>query len=299
MADPTLVVAPLEWRDACFSLPATRALGAVAEVTVLCPPEQEPFWKAAACGEVIAAEGSPRALAAAIPDLPRALLWEDGPGAKACAKAGIATRIGLPGAGLAKRLTDPLERKLDPGPPAHAVRRFLDTAALLGAEPHDPRWFEPLPVERDMGSTLLAPDSDYGDHFEWSDLRWTEIFEHLEPDPERVKLASGPIASRLGERLGLEVLVFDRPVDVGRFQFLIGADASLPHIAGAYGTTCAVLYGPDDPARIRPLGKRHTAIRRKVECSPCFAEDCPLDLRCQHELTVPHVEAALTRFLGL
>jgi ADP-heptose:LPS heptosyltransferase len=54
-----------------------------------------------------------------------------------------------------------------------------------------------------------------------------------------------------------------------------------------------VLFGPNEPAWKRPLGKRHTVLRRHVECSPCFAAKCVMDLRCQHELTLEKVLEAL------
>lgn len=297
MPEPILVVAPSRWRDACFSLPATRALAAVREVTLLCPGEQAPLWLAAGCGEVIAHDGSRQVLAGILAGIGAVLLWEDGPVAKACAKAGIPHRTGLPSAGLAKRLTHPLERLVTPGPPVHEVRRYLDAAALLAAKPFEPGWFEPLPFPRDPATTLIAPDSDFGRHFEWPLERWGELFSQLVPDPARVKVVPGPLGEALASQLGLETAALDHPTAAGRFERLIGADASLPHIAGALGVRCAVLYGPGDPRLTRPLGKRHSAIRHQVECSPCFAAKCPLDGRCQAELGVERVEDALLEFL--
>ncbi len=292
-----LVVAPSSWRDACFSLPATRALAATRPVTVLCPASQQPLWEAVGLAGVATHDGSARGIASALPDLPQALLWEDGAAAKACARSAIAHRTGLPAPGLAKRLTHPLERTVRPGPPEHRVRRYLDTVALLDAEPLDPRWFEPLPAEPGKSGLLIAPDSDFGSHHEWPVDRWLAVLEALQPDPATTRLAPGPLAGQLAGASGIKIAELPDPVAGARFERLIGADASQPHIAGAFGTTCAVLYGPGDPAMVRPLGQRHVAIRRKVECSPCFADRCPLDGRCQDELEVGRVEEALSRFL--
>ena len=44
---------------------------------------------------------------------------------------------------------------------------------------------------------------------------------------------------------------------------------------------------------MRPLGKQHVIVRRKVECSPCHAPKCRMDLRCQNELEVEEVLRAL------
>lgn len=292
-----LVAAPSSWRDACFSLPATRALAAVCEVTIFCPGPQAPLWQAVRCGEVVVHDGSKPGIAAALPSRQRVLLWEDGPVAKACVKARIPQRTGLPAKGLAKRLTDPLERMVHPGPPEHEVRRFLEAVALFGAKPLEPRWFEPVEIPKTGGTTLIAPDSDFGPHFNWPVERWTEVFSELVPDPRRVKVAPGPLGHALAVQLGLDLASLDRPTDAGRFQRLIGADASLPHVAGALGTKCAVLFGPGDPRLTRPLGKQHATIRQPVECSPCFAGACLLDGRCQQDLEVERVVDELTRFL--
>jgi hypothetical protein len=40
---------------------------------------------------------------------------------------------------------------------------------------------------------------------------------------------------------------------------------------------------------MRPLGKQHLIVRRKVECAPCHAPKCRMDLRCQTELEVGEV----------
>lgn len=297
MAEPLLVVAPSAWRDACFSLPATRALAATTELTLLCEAPQERFWSSAGCGEVIRHDGSPKGLAAAIPDRPRALLWEAGLAAKACASAGIPHRTGLPAPGLARHLTHPLERTLVAGPAEHQVQRFLDTAAMLGASPNEPGWFEPLAAERDPRSALIAPDSDFGSHFEWPAERWIELLGSIVPDPSRVRLASGPLGDQIAAATGIESVELTDPADAGRFEWLVGAEASLPHVAAAFGTTCAVLYGPGDPRLTRPLGTRHAAIRHKVECSPCFADRCLLDGRCQSDLGVDRVKRLLTAHL--
>jgi ADP-heptose:LPS heptosyltransferase len=295
--DPLLVVAPSSWRDACFSLPATRALAAVCEVTVFCPDVQAPLWQAAGGVGVAVHDGSGPGIAAALPDRPRVLLWEDGPAAKACRKARIPHRTGLPAKSLAKRLTHPLERLIRPGPATHEVGRFLDVVSLLGAQPAEARWFEPVATPAEPDALLLAPDSDFGRHFEWPVERWIEALGSMDLDAARVNVAPGPLGEALAAGLDLEPATLKRPTDAGRFGLLIGADASLPHVAAALGTTCAVLFGPGDPRLTRPLGKRHTVIRQPVECSPCFAETCPLDGRCQNDLEVGRVTAALSRFL--
>jgi heptosyltransferase-2 len=73
------------------------------------------------------------------------------------------------------------------------------------------------------------------------------------------------------------------------FESLISADGSLPHLASHVGVTCLTLFGPNDPEWKRPLGRRHHTVRHHVECAPCLLARCPLDLRCQLELTMDKV----------
>ncbi|BCX47897.1 ADP-heptose--Lpsheptosyl transferase protein [Haloferula helveola] len=298
MSDESLlIVSPECWRDACFSLPATRALARVRPTDILCPEPQRRLWEASGVSQVLTHDGSKKSLAESLTGIQHVLLWEDGVVAKACVKAAIPDRIGLPAPGLAKKLTRSLERTVRPGPPEHDVRRFLDTAATLGAEPFQQENFAALEIEgeRYPDKVLIVADSDFGKNHEWPAGRWIELLEEL--PKHLLVLASGPLARKVAEATGIEVLEISDPIEAARFGQLIGADGSMPHVAAAFGTTCAVLYGPGDPDLIRPLGKQHSIIRRKVECSPCFVSSCPLDLRCQEDLSVGRVSNLLRGFI--
>lgn len=281
---PLWIAAPACPRDACFSLPAVRALAEAGPVGILAPETQSWLWQAAAIGEIRPIpEGSSRQIRPLFDGIHRVLLWEAGNIADAAAKAGVRERVGLPAPGLARRLTRPLERVVQLGPPEHDVRRFLDTATLLGAGPFEPRHFAPL-APTGARTLHLAPGSSFGSHFEWPLERWSELLDLLAPDPAQVRVVSSEprILAWAADR---ELATID-PGDPGAFTagLFVSADSPLPHLAAAMGTTCAVLYGPGDPALHRPLGKQHAAIRRKAECSPCFASKCVMDLRCQLEI---------------
>jgi ADP-heptose:LPS heptosyltransferase len=79
---------------------------------------------------------------------------------------------------------------------------------------------------------------------------------------------------------------------------VVAADGSLPHLAAHAGATCITLFGPNDPAWKRPLGRRHAVVRRHVECAPCLLAKCPLDQRCQNELDTDRVWQAVQGGLG-
>jgi ADP-heptose:LPS heptosyltransferase len=283
----------------CFSLPAVRSLVTAGNnVRILCVERQAAFWNAAGFGELITypENASARVIAPLVTECKRVLLWEAGPAADACARAGVAERIGLPSPKLEKRLTKFLNRRVRPGPAEHRVQLMLDTAELLGAEPLQGIHFVPIPssLERRPRTMLAIPESDFGDHYEWPKDRWIEVLTQLKDQGWTIEVGSirkGGAASAIASSLELETVDLDptQPALLSTYEFCLSADGSYPHLAGAFGTTCGILFGPGDPVLSRPLSQRHIIIRRKVECSPCFLDKCPIDLRCQNDLDVERV----------
>lgn len=304
--DSLLIAAPQHPRSACFSLPAVRALLAQGlKVTLLCPDSQSTFWSRLPSLSLLTypSKARTRHITPLLSDTSRALIWEPGPAADAIVKAGTPTRIGLPSPRLAKQLTLTLERTLKPGPTQHQVRSYLDVAQLLGADPFDSAFFSPLKagVTRDPEAILILPDSDFGGHYEWPLDRWKTVTDHirsLNHEPSIVTTPDGELGPELASLTGCPTLAVDPadPRPLATAGLCLSADATLPHFAAAFGTTCAVLFGPADPDLTRPLGKHHLVIRRKVECSPCFLDRCPFDLRCQNDLEATAVIRALSSF---
>ncbi len=273
---------------------AIRRMGV--SVGVLCPERQTGFWKATGF-EAVTGYGdkaSARELAGRVKDRKAVLLWEAGVAADACAKAGVPRRIGPQAKELAKRLTEPVALVEAPGPIRHRVRFYLDLAAKLGAEPMVAENFAPLLVDvpRAVERVLLVPDSDFGSHYEWPLDRWEAVAKELLGKGRQLRVASGVKGSALAKAVPeAEVVTLDWPAleDLASCSLCVAADGSVPHLAAHVGTACVVLFGPGEPEWMRPLGKQHVIVRRKVECSPCHAPKCRMDLRCQNELEADEV----------
>jgi len=301
-----LFASPATWSEACFAVPAVRAmLAAGLPVTMLCPAEQEAFWETLPGLERIAygPKTSAKALAAQLSGrFAVAFLWEAGLAADACAKANLARRTGPAGdKALMKRLTDPVLSPA-PGPAQHRVRHYLAFAETMGLDTRIAALFEPvaLDVLPSPGSVLLVPDSDFGRSHEWPLDRWEELARSMVEKGAALTVATDrPLGRELAGRLGESVVALALPAFgnclpvLAGFERVIAADGSLPHLASHVGATCTVLFGPNEPEWKRPLGKRHTVLRRHVECSPCFSPKCAMDLRCQRELTVEQVSRAI------
>jgi ADP-heptose:LPS heptosyltransferase len=257
---------------------------------------------------VMPERAKPRELAAALrdDDWQAALLWHDGVQADAVKLADVSRRLG-PAAGATrgflKLLTHPLESRV--GPLDHRVQHYLGALEEMGVDTRQPTFFAPMPVamQPELRSILLCPDSDFGPSYEWPLDRWCALADALIASGRRVAVAS--IASSRGAGMALSahlgssvpdhplILSHDALPLLASHAVVVAADGSAAHLAAYAGATCVTLFGPNDPQWKRPLGTRHHVVRCHVECAPCLLAKCPLDHRCQLELEVGRVLAAV------
>jgi Glycosyltransferase family 9 (heptosyltransferase) len=302
-----LIGMPTRWDEACFAVPALRALIANDLVdTIVVHSEQVEFWKSVCdlSQIVFDAKSSARSLASHLKvGWGTCLLWEDGLVAKACAKAAIPCRYGPAGMRPARLFTHPLE--IMEGSCEHRVQFYLKSCKLLEAAADQPEYFAPasLGVSQKVGSILLCPDSDYGSSYEWSLEKWTMLASALLEKGHSISIAglanARGLSESLASALGVESVFFPKlclssclPL-LGGFELVVAADSSLPHLAAHAGARCVTLFGPNDSTWKRPLGRRHVVIKRHVECAPCLSAKCLLDSRCQNELGLQQVLDAI------
>ncbi len=309
-----LVAAPERLDDACFSIPAVRSLmsvGGVDQVHLLCGDRQRSLWRTVAGLEVIGYRDGAgvRTIRAEIESsgtgFSSALIWEKSQAARAIRKVGMAPRFGPPDGGLAADLTMPLATARRPGPVEHRVRDFLLVAKALGAEPFAPEHFESvdLGVEVMPDSLAFIPDSDFGPSHLWPVERWIETArksaERLDHPVTVVDRGDGPLAAELAGALGDQAVLEETTTTaddlylLARHSIVACVDGSASHLAAHVGSICVVLFGPNEPAWKRPLGKRHQVLRRHVACSPCFRAACPLDHRCMDEIPAASVNSVI------
>jgi heptosyltransferase-1 len=210
-----------------------------------------------------------------------------------------------------------LNEKMPPyDPERHAVRRYLDAAAYLGAVASEPGrpYFEPPGPARQRAEALLGPAAGSGLVLlnpgakwvtkRWPLAHWQALARRLAREKglklvvtggsedaaaaEAIEGAAGPEAAlNLCGRTSLPELA----AVMARARLVVTADTGPLHLAAAVGAGGLALFGPTRPRRTGPWGGNFEILQPSRPCLGCLKKKCPLP--CLADLTPDTVWARL------
>jgi heptosyltransferase-2 len=175
---------------------------------------------------------------------------------------------------------------------------------------HDPVNLQRLRVAHDLraGVPLVAlmPGAEYGPAKRWPAAHYGVLAaELMSADRDVVVLGSAKeraigdeVVARAGDPRVRNLCGVTSLADVvdllAAAEVAISNDSGLLHVAAASGAPVVAIYGSSSPHFTPPLTATSAVVWLALECSPCFARDCPLKhLRCLNELTPATVLSAV------
>jgi heptosyltransferase-2 len=151
----------------------------------------------------------------------------------------------------------------------------------------------------------LAPGAEYGSSKRWPVEHFAALARLLAGPSRPVWLLGGPADRAAGAAIAAAVgpgvrdltgrtTLAEAVALLGLAEAVVSNDSGLMHVAAALGRRQVALYGSSDPRRTPPLNPAARILSLGLDCSPCFARDCPLGHhRCLVDLAPERVAAAL------
>jgi heptosyltransferase-2 len=219
--------------------------------------------------------------------------------------AGIARRTGYRGESRWGLLNDArrLDRKAQP--------RLVDRFVALAAAPDAPLPIAAAPVlvpdaanraaaaqalglQLDPPIAILCPGAEYGPAKRWPYFK--ELAERCALPVVLVGSAKDRehCAAVKGRNLAGETTLDEAIELIAGAQLVVANDSGLMHVAAALGRPQVALFGSSSPKHTPPLSAKARVLWLGIECSPCYARECPLGhFRCMRELGVEQVLAKM------
>ena len=232
--------------------------------------------------------------------------------------AGIALRIGFVGElryGVLNRAHKLDEKALPlmaeryaqlaekPGsPPARPLAEVglrIDPANLAAA-------LKRLELSRSKPMVAFCPGAEYGPAKRWPARYFAELAKKLAAQGRAVWLFGSVGDREIGEEIarlsgGAAINLCGRTdlssaIDLlSLAEVVVSNDSGLMHVAAAVGRPVVALYGSSSPEHTPPLSRISRVVRTGIDCSPCYARECPLGhFKCMNELAPGRVIDEIT-----
>ncbi len=138
--------------------------------------------------------------------------------------------------------------------------------------------------------TVFCPGAEYGPAKRWP--HFPELSRRL--NSQILVLGSSSDKSAAEQIQGKNLTgqtTLDEAIDlVAGAAAVVSNDSGLMHVAAAAGRPLVALFGSSSPLHTPPLSPAARVVWLKLECSPCFARQCPLGhFNCMNGLSVERV----------
>jgi len=229
-------------------------------------------------------------------------------------QAGISLRVGYSGHWRRWLLTDVITGDSWNKPTdSHFVHHYLSFSKHLGgsAELAIPKITlsseELTGVDELLGDVkkdvlcALAPSAEYGPAKRWLPERFVAAARQISEQrgakwiivggPNDVSICQ-PVAEGIGSHainLVGKTTLRQLCAVLARSRVLLTNDSGAMHVGYAVGTRVVAIFGSTEHAATGPVGAGHVVVRNKVDCSPCFLRECPIDFRCMKRIEVDEV----------
>jgi len=137
---------------------------------------------------------------------------------------------------------------------------------------------------------VFCPGAEYGPAKRWPGFAALAERLHLPVVLLGSSRDSAACAGVAGRNLAGETTLDEAIELIACADYVVTNDSGLMHVAAAVGTPQVALFGSSSPAHTPPLAEQARVVWLGIECSPCFARECPLGhLRCLREIPVERV----------
>lgn len=167
-----------------------------------------------------------------------------------------------------------------------------------------------LQLEAGQSPIILCPGAEYGPAKRWPVEFYAALAAQLHTSGHVVWVVGSASERPLGERIvatapGTRNLAGEttltEAVDVlAEAGAVVCNDSGLMHVAAALGRPLVALYGSSSPRYTPPAAADAQIVYHDLECSPCFARECPLGhFNCLRGVAPAEVMGALERLHGV
>jgi len=180
------------------------------------------------------------------------------------------------------------------GLPLPGVRLRIDDANRVAT-------LERLGLSREKPFAAFCPGAEYGPAKRWPARHFAELARRLAAKGRAVWLFGSDNDKAIGEEVvrlsdGAAIDLCGKTDLAGAIDLLslaevvVSNDSGLMHVAAGVGRPIVALYGSSSPEHTPPLSLRMRLVRTGIECSPCYARECPLGhFKCMNEMTPERV----------